>query len=787
MKRLTVLLVLLPAVLSAGAATVRETFDVRAYEPLVRRLRAFYPDETHEPCKDPRQLESARKIERELDRYCAAHPGYDALDVRQETYRLIRENFVPFLFPEHPFYFEAGINGGWTLNNGTVPGRNNWRLCKKVYFEEHLIDPVADRRRSARVRERMTVVGPYVDDQHHIAPFHTVFTKGFGGVRKEVEQALADCPANDPLARKEFETALQGLDTIHAMQLRFADEADRLLASGTLTAEGERNMRRVAASARRCPWEPPRDFYEAMNTLWFVREIMAYNEGLCIMTLGRPDAWLIDFYRRDVAAGRITAEEAKDLMVKFLLICDCHQSSDFTVRIHTNDQESEIPVSIGGQDKDGKPVYNELTRIILDAHLAFDLVFPKLHVRIFRDSPEEYLLKIAEMLMAGHAVFAFFNDEVIVPQFVRLGVPLERARDYSAMGCYDPYVDSWMDTDGDNYMSVARILELTINPDPAVEKKVGLRFDPIDGCKTYEEVQRTLYRNFMRMWRSTVSDYIRYGRVNWRRFPQPVYTMCLEGGIESRRDVTDGGVKLIPRMMTLAFLANTVDSLCAIRKVVFEDRAATLPEFLDACRANWQGEKNQRLRRLALDAPYWGDNSEASNALMKWWIDSVADELDGMVNDRGGPFVLSTWIYREFLHWSENARATPDGRYDGEQYAQGFAPSELRCDADATTILNAIGSLDHSRLYSSNANLSFDRSQMTPEAFVAIFRTVCRKHIHIFQPNCHSLEDLLDAQVHPERHRNIIIKVCGFSARFVSLDKTWQDEIIRRHRIKLRK
>ncbi len=129
-------------------------------------------------------------------------------------------------------------------------------------------------------------------------------------------------------------------------------------------------------------------------------------------------------------------------------------------------------------------------------------------------------------------------------------------------------------------------------------------------------------------------------------------------------------------------------------------------------------------------------------------------------------------------------RATPDGRFDGDRLAQGFAPSEYRCKEGVTTVLNAIGSLDHTRLYASNANLAFEKTCMTPEAFEAVFRVVCKKDLHLLQPNCISVEELLDAQVHPERHQNLIIKVCGFSARFVALSKKWQDEVINRHRLR---
>ena len=735
-------------------------------------LRAFYPKygQFSGPVKDPRQKASCDRIEAELRGWMAAHPRYDALDLRRETYLLMQKHFVPFVFTNSPFYFEAGINGGWS---GCCPARLVNKYCHRFYREQGLVPQAAFDRLYGRMNERLLVCcGPFSDDMHHLPPFHTIFTKGFGGVRRDVEAALAKCPANDPLGRKELETALVGLDTIHAIQLKFHEAAKRL---------GDRRM--IAASAR-CPWEPPRTFYEGLNALWFIREILSYVDGLDQFALGRPDAWLIGFYRKELAAGTLTEREARELVAKFLVTADCHLDTMAEISdTHQND-ESELPLTLGGCDADGRRTYNELTAMFLDEHLANDCVYPKLHCRISKDDPQEYLEKIGAMLMRNHAVFALFNDERHVANFLTMGYPLDRARDYVCSGCWDGNVDSLTDVDGANYVSVGRVLELTVHPDAALQRRLGLRIDPIDGAKSYEEVRDVLYRNFMRFFREVVSDYTRYGRVNAKVFPHPVYTMCLKGGLETRRDTTDGGVAFRPRVMTLAFLANTVDSLCAIRKVCFEDRAYTLAELLAAVRSNWAGEKGAKIRRAVMNAPYWGDNSKESNGLMKWWIDSVAADIDGLRSDQGQPYVLATWIYREFKHWGEKTKATPDGRRDGDRLAQGFSPSEYRCEAGATEVLNAIGSLDHSNLYASNANLAFDKTAMRPDLFAAIFRVCCQYGMHLLQPNCLSVEELEDAKVHPENHRDLIVKVCGFSARFIALSPKWQDEIIARHRLR---
>ena len=246
----------------AAAATARlksaelpeNPFRAGDYAALRKQLRAFYPDECHGKCKDPAFEESDRAIRADLRAYAAANPDYDALDLRRESYRSMRKHFKPFLFSENPFYFEAGVNGGWVMN--IMPAREVNSLCRRFYREKGLVPDEAFARQRARNSQRyLLCCGPFVDDMHHIPAFHTVFTKGFKGVREDAAAALEKCPKDDPLGKKELETALEGLDTIHAIQLKFAEEAERRLAEGGRTERERKWLKRIAESARRCPWE----------------------------------------------------------------------------------------------------------------------------------------------------------------------------------------------------------------------------------------------------------------------------------------------------------------------------------------------------------------------------------------------------------------------------------------------------------------------------------------------------------------------------------------------------
>ncbi|MBQ0032416.1 MAG: hypothetical protein KBT68_06405, partial [bacterium] len=318
---------------SFAESTVGAAFKAEDYAALREELAKFYPAKfCRGKCQSEPVLASFRAILAGLDEWAKGHPGYDALDARCAYYRLVQKHFQPVLFKESPFYFEAGVNGGWSgCNGGGIEANPAFRV---IQLRGHLargvgrIPESAFRLMGNRQRENILVCcGTFVDEMHNIPPFRTILKKGFGGIRAEVADALAKCPASDPAGRKQLESALLGLDTIHAVQLKFAAEAQRLLSqSDNLSIEQSNNLRRIADAAQRCPWEPPRTFFEGLNTLWFAREIIGFVDGLRNCSVGRPDAMLIGLYEADLAAGRLTREEARDLVARFLVIGDCHDN-----------------------------------------------------------------------------------------------------------------------------------------------------------------------------------------------------------------------------------------------------------------------------------------------------------------------------------------------------------------------------------------------------------------------------------------------------------------------------
>lgn len=742
------------------------------YQELRNEVRAFCPDLITEPCKGEEQQNAFRRIRERMDALYREDPALSAMQLRRSYYGIVCEEAVPKIFLNSPFYFALGVNGGW------FSGPSGWfqgNLQEKV-LKENVPSEAWERFCRRRGSWFMLCCGPYVDAMHHLPAYTKIFKCGISGIWREVREELRQC--TDPEERFFLETAAEGLEAVRSLQLKFHDEALKLLRRHDLTDEQRKFMEMAADGSGRVPWESPRTFFEGLNLFAFIREVFGILDSLKVFSLGWPDGMLYGLYQADLAAGRITPEEAYDLLCRFMVISDSHYDGNRTVTAYA-DHELEQPLTIGGCDGEGKAVFNDLTRMILRGHRENDLVYPKLHCRISKDSPAEFYDEIARDVWNGRCVHTLFNDDVIIPGFIRQGYTPDNARRYLCCGCWDGVVDGSGNPDMANYYSMARVLEASIYQDPEQSEKYSFPFEALDDARSPEDFRDRVCRNLTGFLRSMLADYTAYGKLYALISPHPAYSATLDGCIGKRKDDTLGGADFNQRMIVLAFLANVTDSILAVQRICFDRKICSVREFLDAVRRNWEGA--EELRQEVMRGSYWGDDSSASRELGKYLIDQIMASVEELKNERGGKYLFSLWIYREFRYWGEKMRALPDGRRDGDPLSQALNPSDFRNHEEITTTINALSCLDYSKLASSNLNLSFGREHVTAEILSAVFKSFIEKKLHLLQPNCFSKKDLEDAMVNPEDHHGLIVKVCGFSARFVALEPQWQKVILNRY------
>ena len=260
-----------------------------------------------------------------------------------------------------------------------------------------------------------------------------------------------------------------------------------------------------------------------------------------------------------------------------------------------------------------------------------------------------------------------------------------------------------------------------------------------------------------------------------------MHSACCYECLQKRKDFSAGGQRYNPHAILLCFFATFVDSLLAIRTLCFEKKLCTLPQLLDAVRNNWKDA--EWIRQQVLHTPHWGDDKPETRELARRVTDELFEAINGVSTNRGGTYQFGISTYREIMRIGLNSRATPDGRFNSDEFSQSLNPSHFRNHEPLTTVLRCLSSLDLTRVAGTSVvNLCLERENFDSDSVEALIRSFAALKLQQLQLNCMDSSELEDARIHPEKHQDLIIRVCGFSAKFVSLCPEWQEEIINRRK-----
>jgi len=695
-------------------------------------------------------------------------------------YDVITEEFDPVVFRYVPYYYETGVltslsDGAREAKGHSFIQANGWVFCRN----EHLFkdqNPALYEKRTAQLDEKLYLIcGPYNDTEHHFnfncRPF---LKKGLKGVYAEAQSELKNAKNRD---EEEFlNSVCHSMLTLKRMAEKFAEKAEEML-SAQQDIECRKNLELIAQTAREVPWRAPKTLYEALETLAFLRTAMGSLEGVGPNTFGRLDKDLISFYRSDIGKGILTPEQAYELICQFLLIWDCHYDHDMLMEGYA-DHELENTYVLGGCNDDGSVLYNEITEMFLRASREKKIIFPKIKCRFSKQSPKEYLDEINKSIINGMTTVIIQNDDATIPALVRAGRPLDEARDYLITGCWGVATPQEKFDHG-SYLNLLKSFEIPLHNLTDKMERIDIRFESFDGCKSFEELYQKTLRNCELIIGAKL-DVLRAGGGIYHKVDRyPIFSSTLENCIENHKDFTLGGAKYNDDYQLLFGLPNIVDSLLAIKTLVYDSGKYTLDEFLTAVRSNWEGY--EQMRQEAIRCHGWGDGSEASCDLANRFNNDLFAIRKKMTGTYGGKVNMGHLTYTEIRWWGEATLATPDGRKNGEYFAQGLTPSRLKRIPHVTDVINSLKSLDPSTLAANSVvniilpeNTSLDQCE-------AFLRSAADTAMQSLQLNCTSKETLLDAQKHPEKYPDLIVRVTGFSAKFTSLSHEWQQEVITRN------
>ena len=588
-------------------------------------------------------------------------------------------------------------------------------------------------------------------------------TADFGPtIRDGLEARLAEMESR--LAKCRAETDAEGVEFLENATLSV--RAVISLANRYRAAAEEKGLDEIATTLAQVPCKGARTFHEALQSLRILHYAM-WCEGEYHCGLGRIDQYLYPYYEADIKAGRLTDETALEELEEFFI--DCNRDSDLYIGVQQGDNGQSV--MLGGVTRDGRPAFNDLSRLCLKACGELKLVDPKINLRVDKTTPLEIYELGTELTAKGLGFPQYANDDVVIPALQRWGYELEDARDYSVAACWE-FIIPGCGMDINNIDAVSFVGAL----DAAFRNITRRHGDAGEGLK-YEDVEAEFLAEIQRRADALVAKY-RHVEI----LPGPFVSVISTGCIENARDICKGA-KYNNFGIHGTGIAVAVDSLASVREFVFEKRMVALPELVTLLDTDFAGRPD--VLAAAKGAPKMGNADPRADEIAKRVIDFWGHAFDGRRNDRGGVFRPGTGSAMYYIWHARDVPASADGRLKGEPLSANWAPA---LDVPVKGPISVVRSFTEPDLgpvcNGGPLTIEIHNSAFSMpdgvEKVAQLVKFFIERGGHQMQINTINRETLLDAQKHPERHRHLIVRVWGWSGYFIELDKEYQDQIIRR-------
>ncbi len=611
-------------------------------------------------------------------------------------------------------------------------------------------------------------------ENHSIRDYAKVLRIGFEGIKEEILREIRSLDISDPGFPQKENFLKAGISVCEAGILLGARYAE--LASSLAKKEKcETRRKELLAMAENCaqvPSKGAKTFMQAVQSLWLAHILTCGEDGINANSIGRLDQFLYPYYKKDID-GRVL-DEGQVLEIMEELACKLYLDYDVQA------------ITIGGLDKDGKHACNELTRIILDATDNVGFI-RDLSVRLDAGSPEALLMHCSKLIIKGGGIPFIFNDDCFVKALSDRGISTEDARDYAPIGCIELTIPGKANPHAvSGWFNSAKCLELALfgGVDPASGLQLGPATKPLTKMKSYDELM-SAYKAQVEEFARRMVYFCNRGELEQREFgPLPCWSVLTDDCIRRGRDITDGGAVYNYHSICFLGTANTADSLCAVKKLVFEERRIEPSILLDALRGNFMGYENQRLLLLK-GAPKYGNDCPEVDEIAKDVTEHFISLMDGFRSPLGGRYFVHLFSFLCNIGFGKATGATPDGRFAGEPIAYSLSAQQGRDEKGITAMLKSLSRLPHDKAAGSSAAIL----EISPKMFEGedgvrrmadIIRSLISLRVGQIQFNVVTVDTLVKAQKEPDKFGNIPVRVAGFSQMFKLLDKDLQNHIIAR-------
>nr|WP_305134892.1 glycyl radical protein [uncultured Acetatifactor sp.] len=679
---------------------------------------------------------------------------------------------------------------------------------------------------------------------HVTVQYDKVLAMGYRGIIEEIQQELDRCNPGDGdyCTKSQFlKAAIISCEAVIRYAHRYAELAKKEAAACSDPVR-KQELQQIAANCARVPEHGAATFHEACQSFWFVQQLLQLESSGHSISPGRFDQYMYPYYKKDLEAGRLTRESAQELIdCIWVKLNDLNKCRDAASAEGFAGYSLFQNLIVGGQDKEGVDVTNDLSFMCITASRHVFLPQPSLSIRVWNKSPHELLLKAADLTRTGIGLPAYYNDEVIIPSLLSRGLTLEDARDYNIIGCVEPQkagkTEGWHDA---AFYNMCRPLELVFSNGWDKGEKISIETGAVEEMTTFEE----FYDAYKKQMEYNISLLVNADNAidvaHATRCPLPYLSCMVDDCIKRGKSVQEGGAVYNFTGPQGFGIANMADSLYAIKKLVFDEKKVTLAEYKRALAMNYgQGfdavsageivteilreirkvnlpemdrngmavdeaqvagmiaavmnaelpaeekKRYEELRAMIDEVPKFGNDNEEVDMFARDVAYTYTRPLLNYRNPRGGQFQAGLYPVSANVPLGAQTGATPDGRLAHTPVADGVSPSAGKDVYGPTAAANSVSKLDHG--IASNGTLFNQKFHPTAlsgekglENFVALIRSYFDQKGSHMQFNVVDRETLLDAQAHPEKYAHLVVRVAGYSALFTTLSKSLQDDIIRR-------
>ncbi len=620
---------------------------------------------------------------------------------------------------------------------------------------------------------------------HLVPDYEMVINNGLEAVIVQAKMKMRNLTAEDE--RYHFYQAVQIICVaVIKMAHKYADEATKL-AEAEDDTKRKAELLQIAENLKQVPAQGASNLQEALQSIWMLHSAVTL-EGLDNgISFGRMDQYLYPFYKKDIETGALTKQQAKELLGCFTI------KSAEIIPVFSNSITashggflSGQALTIGGTDKNGKDVTNDLSYIFLDLMDEVRMRQPNYHARVHSGSPAVYINKIMQNLAKGVNSPAIYNDELIVRSLERCGFSHDDAMEYSTLGCVELCAagKTFGSTDA-ALVNVPLCLEMALNRGKLFGSS-SLSGFPTNAPEHFESITdlQQAFKTQLNYQIDRLQKMLAPIEIGNREYhPTPLTSAMTQGCIEKGKDVTTGGAVYNFSGVQGVGITDTGDSLFAINELVFMQKKYSMAEVIAALKNNFKGEEKMRLEFL--NVPKFGNDNKEADRYSKWVVDSFYDTFEDRYNTRGGRFVAGFYSTTTHYSFGLHTGAMASGRLKGTPFTSGIAPANGADRKGPTALFNSVASIDFERAHNGvNVNAKFDTATLKGEhgkdMLRALLLTYFKKGGMQVQLNVLDTEMLKHAKEHPEEYPWLIVRVSGYSAYFNDLSPAMKDEIIQR-------